>query len=312
MGRRRKNSPSSSLELLLDTMCNTFGGVMFIAISLTVIASMMTPQASTESQSQAVKNAAELRTEIASLQDTLEALKMRRSAKEDILRRFGDDPRLALLTQITEAEESLKHLTVQTQLQSLADSQLRNENALLTLILDSPRRILAELQNRQTALSEHQRLTEKELQSLKTQMKSQMVVRRIVFKKLQPVTDQSAPYFMLISRDRLYHIGPLDPVNPEKTIHSDVLSLSVSGFIQCEPKSGTVLAINDRLVPSALSSLRLPADRFLSFQVSPESANTFYQLANELKKQQIPYRWSAIFPGNEAGFAISSEAEYER
>ena len=32
---------NSSLELLLDTMCNTFGAVMFIAISLLVVISML-------------------------------------------------------------------------------------------------------------------------------------------------------------------------------------------------------------------------------------------------------------------------------
>jgi TolA-binding protein len=37
---RRRQEEDSSLELLLDTMCNTFGGVMFIAISLAVMLSM--------------------------------------------------------------------------------------------------------------------------------------------------------------------------------------------------------------------------------------------------------------------------------
>jgi hypothetical protein len=37
----KKREPESSLELLLDTMCNTFGGVMFIAIALVVVLSMM-------------------------------------------------------------------------------------------------------------------------------------------------------------------------------------------------------------------------------------------------------------------------------
>lgn len=31
MGRRRRGS-ASSLDLLLDTICNTFGGVVFMAI----------------------------------------------------------------------------------------------------------------------------------------------------------------------------------------------------------------------------------------------------------------------------------------
>ena len=40
--RPRIEEEESSLELLLDTMCNTFGGVMFIAISIFVIISGMT------------------------------------------------------------------------------------------------------------------------------------------------------------------------------------------------------------------------------------------------------------------------------
>ncbi len=40
MAKRKQDSDNSSLELLLDTMCNTFGGIMFIAILLVVICSM--------------------------------------------------------------------------------------------------------------------------------------------------------------------------------------------------------------------------------------------------------------------------------
>jgi len=35
--RKKANTLPESLELLLDTMCNTFGGIMFIAIALTIV-----------------------------------------------------------------------------------------------------------------------------------------------------------------------------------------------------------------------------------------------------------------------------------
>ena len=38
----RKNHLPDSLELLLDTMCNTFGAIMFIAISIVVISQLST------------------------------------------------------------------------------------------------------------------------------------------------------------------------------------------------------------------------------------------------------------------------------
>jgi hypothetical protein len=37
MSRRRRNSSESSLELLLDTICNTFGGVLFLAMLVSLL-----------------------------------------------------------------------------------------------------------------------------------------------------------------------------------------------------------------------------------------------------------------------------------
>jgi hypothetical protein len=43
MSRAKKELPES-LELLLDTMCNTFGGIMFIALALIIIYQLVTKQ----------------------------------------------------------------------------------------------------------------------------------------------------------------------------------------------------------------------------------------------------------------------------
>ena len=45
-----KKSLPESMELLLDTMCNTFGGVMFIAISLALLVFMLHNEYSPEKQ----------------------------------------------------------------------------------------------------------------------------------------------------------------------------------------------------------------------------------------------------------------------
>ena len=51
----RKSLPDS-LELLLDTMCNTFGGIMFIAISLILISQMVSKKIQRESAEEAAKH----------------------------------------------------------------------------------------------------------------------------------------------------------------------------------------------------------------------------------------------------------------
>ena len=38
MSRRRLPEQSDSLEMLLDTMCNTFGGIILIALMISLIA----------------------------------------------------------------------------------------------------------------------------------------------------------------------------------------------------------------------------------------------------------------------------------
>lgn len=40
MRRRRRTTSADSLELLLDTICNTFGGVLFIAILVVILLRM--------------------------------------------------------------------------------------------------------------------------------------------------------------------------------------------------------------------------------------------------------------------------------
>ncbi|MEO8166385.1 MAG: hypothetical protein ABI619_13420, partial [Betaproteobacteria bacterium] len=38
--RRRTNTDDSSLELLLDTICNTFGGILFISMLVVILLNM--------------------------------------------------------------------------------------------------------------------------------------------------------------------------------------------------------------------------------------------------------------------------------
>ena len=44
---RKREGPDGSLELLLDTICNTFGGVLFISILVVILLNMSSKQAET-------------------------------------------------------------------------------------------------------------------------------------------------------------------------------------------------------------------------------------------------------------------------
>ena len=38
---KRRTSPSGSMDMLLDTMCNTFGGVCFIALMVAILSAVV-------------------------------------------------------------------------------------------------------------------------------------------------------------------------------------------------------------------------------------------------------------------------------
>ncbi len=48
MGRRRKQNTSSSLDLFLDTICNAFGGIMFLSILISLLLQMRSDESGSE------------------------------------------------------------------------------------------------------------------------------------------------------------------------------------------------------------------------------------------------------------------------
>lgn len=114
---RRRREDASSLELLLDTMCNTFGGVMFIAISLVVVISMVR-SASRALEENAPRKLEQLQQELARLER--EAAESRESVEQ---RR-----ELAGLLAAGPMREELEMLAAQeAQVRRLTDRKLAQE-----------------------------------------------------------------------------------------------------------------------------------------------------------------------------------------
>lgn len=83
MSRRNRRADSSSLELLLDTITNTFGGILFIAILLSLLVRSGPPTSSdpgSESVPITAVEQAQLETRVADLQQEAELLRRRIAA----------------------------------------------------------------------------------------------------------------------------------------------------------------------------------------------------------------------------------------
>lgn len=109
MSRRRKAS-ESSLELLLDTICNTFGGVLFVAILIVVMLKMTSRiEASIDADEVSEADMAELTRQQANLAETLQTLQSVAAQLDGQLQ--GKEKAAELIAELSSAQEARRSLT---------------------------------------------------------------------------------------------------------------------------------------------------------------------------------------------------------
>ena len=120
----KSREPESSLELLLDTMCNTFGGVMFIAIALVVVLSMMSH---IESAEPFKSDYAAMQKQLEKLKQEIEAVSSQNEIREENIRILQNDPRRQQLADILRLEKSIRESEVKIRVVS-AENVILREN----------------------------------------------------------------------------------------------------------------------------------------------------------------------------------------
>ena len=124
----KKNNLPESLELLLDTMCNTFGAIMFIAISLVVISQIVT-KIVLEKQPQKINEAIleKMRNEVCTLEKSIVDLENEQAKKALITLGLPKDKRDVaekLLALKTENQKSILELKEQQFAQKVEGKKL--------------------------------------------------------------------------------------------------------------------------------------------------------------------------------------------
>ncbi len=100
MKSRRSDNQNESMELLLDTVCNTFGGLLFICMLVALIAAPKSQSPALEPPSPAVRvTLIECQTQLAEAELELERLEAAASASERIQDRFSSEESVELARQ---------------------------------------------------------------------------------------------------------------------------------------------------------------------------------------------------------------------
>lgn len=267
--KSRKQEEFSSLDLLLDTICNTFGGIVFLALLLSIIA-----------QSAGEMSRAPEMASLPTLERSLQDL------QEDVKDAEGEVNRLKTL--ITESENIPLPPEVQSAYEDLEASRQEIEDLLASFQLLQDEVIKA---GRQRVQSE--RDIERMLETLRQLQEDATSTRRL------PVQQQAPPnmkhFWMAVDGGRIYLVDPLPSAerqigNPFSDQMIVERALDGWGVI---PKSDEGMDLRNR--PESFAVLgrwlsELPANSYvIQFMLSSDSFVEFNHVKEYLVSQNYRY-----------------------
>lgn len=308
--RRRSEEEDSSLELLLDTMCNTFGGVMFIAISIFVIISGMTQIENTEAQVEEIDSVA-LQQQLSSLTLALKELQLQMQNKSaEIASRKNIDQ--------TDNLEKLKQLTKLIKELEAQEKALKTSQNALNKAKRRSEKLLKSVQQQDKLLQKKIEEQEKKILSLYADMNKlkniKIESKKMVFKRIESST--RAPYFIILDNDKAYPVGPdLSSRYHPASLTKEITYQDGQPGTECciNPGKGITVMSGNRLSREFKQFLdSLPYTRAPMFFISPNTAPTVQKMREVLKKDNMLH--GMIFSGKDGTplYLVSSTTqEYE-
>ena len=307
MRKRRHCEDDSSLELLLDTMCNTFGGVMFIAIMLFVIISNLVQTKVNDP----APSPEELYRQIESLRVILQDLQQQLVLQNEELKKLEASSTDSRWQEILLLEKSIqpKELSRQTLTTQLAAEKLRSDLLGKQIKVVQDKKLQQQLRNNELNMQIMQ--TQQQLQELRTQPD---VSRQLTFKMIKPGSE--APFFIILFQDSVYPVGPWQyddrPDAPDPAVESQFIQ---SHIVQCRirPGAGCQVLQNNDLSKDFLKLMRkIPKNRIPKFYIYPNSAPTAFRMREILKKANIRHGCTLALNNDEPFYyQYTAQANYE-
>jgi hypothetical protein len=286
---RRKNVEASSLELLLDTICNTFGGIIFLAILMAILVQMAGPHARQSAD-------AATQQELASL----DARKTGIAAELDALRRVVEqqDRLVERLVKPEDREETERLLSFKRSKSGLTSAKLESLGEINSHEIEVGR-IAQELASLDAARAQ----AEAQLSELETALRAELRSRTINTKlpKIQATDKRGVP--ICLAQDRLTVL-----IKPRAGLvyndkEFDIRIDPMTGRRSIRPKSGagTPLAADSRsrdAVVARLAGFNKDKD-YLAIFVWPDSFDQFKELRGVMVDLGFSYRLVPMPPGQE-------------
>ena len=161
MSRRQMISADDSLELLLDTICNTFGAVIFISILASILAQNSAPEsASPEETAAAIEETYTRQRELSELRRRQQAMESQLAQQEALIRRFSNEESVSLAMQIHQDSQSQARMSAQKTDTAGAIEVSERERLQLERAIQRQIKELNEAKSRQTEAANNLRVLE--------------------------------------------------------------------------------------------------------------------------------------------------------
>jgi len=276
-----------SMDLLLDTMCNTFGGVVFIALTLSL--AFLFSQSRTSPAEDIEKIKQELikqQQEFLVLQAKRNGLTEKLSSVKDLSSKFAP-AKSGLPEIVTRLEQEHKEIRREAEIQNIVQTDLQRK---ISKTENENKQIRSAIREKKQKIAEDtQRLTE-------DNRKLSFIVDELNEKLRQtPVTKfhfahnertSKAPYVLVVKNDRVYRLGA-DYLNSSSEVKvkrdGNTLLLTLQG--------GTFLP---SIGPADLRSLLKDFNKssgFLWVLVHPDSFDSFVVFRRLLRNADFPVFW---------------------
>ncbi|MBR7139077.1 MAG: hypothetical protein IKD44_05990 [Lentisphaeria bacterium] len=300
----RKNLPDS-LELLLDTMCNTFGGIMFIAISLVVMSQIISQQQKNMTQEEISKNIIEkMKQNIEALRQ--ENVRLSQQALSASMNTGNVTPeKKAVLQRLKEERE--KNLKLEHDIERL-ESKIRLAEQKQKELDESAKKLVEELELQKSKL----RLEKAKLQQRRRDLNAEISKLEETLKNIQPRTlrfaklkeTEKSPYWVLIQRNKIYRLGDSgSPVNGEVELEY----FNSGRRVRMKPLNGAAVDDDPETVFNFLFKDVDKERYFVNLVSDNDSFSTLMVARQYLRNKQIHSNWS-INPDFE--FGVYSNVSY--
>lgn len=276
--RKRSTADVSSLDMLLDTVCNTFGGICFIALLVSILSANLPPDASANASAQFKVVEQDMRLE--NLTRERNALQAALEIQEKTLSRKATNEVAYVIS------EKLKAIVENKDEADALESVLRRK---LEALLAENAQLTASAQMNQRELDRLKALNE-ELKAKRDKAKRDSV--QVVRLPMEHSTSR-APYHVFIVKNRIY---PLYEINFGSRSESEHCTFSTSSsemtIVKPRPGAGFPIPLDPRKMPFLSEIIRLMKDDlFLNVYVDGDSFDSFCKIRNIVIAAGIPYNW---------------------